>query len=319
MQALLAELNLPKSTLKILAERPEAGQGVNRWLLSFAMSLHHSGRREDEIAQLLAIASGGCGREVTDTEIRRAISTGKLMMGKPGRNAQAQPPKWPKANEERIEAIVKEGPKLAGLIKLSPRQWSHNNPHTEEVIEVLFPGNPLLCAGLTKFEFDTLPREAWRGRLARRQFIVPSPMSRVYGVTSEGKESKHSLDNTGPRRFLVIEFDPKKFEQLSEAEQTQFGCEANYYDAKRDEHAALLLHLLRFLPLVLVVHSAGKSLHGWFDCSGRSDSDLHRFMRYAASLGADPATWTRSQFARMPDGMRDNRKRQKVLFFDPGG
>ncbi len=39
-------------------------------------------------------------------------------------------------------------------------------------------------------------------------------------------------------------------------------------------------------------------------------------MRKAVSLGADPATWTRSQFVRMPDGTRDNGKRQTVYFFN---
>lgn len=41
------------------------------------------------------------------------------------------------------------------------------------------------------------------------------------------------------------------------------------------------------------------------------------FMRYAISIGADPATWTRSQFVRMPDGTRDNGKLQRVHFFNP--
>jgi hypothetical protein len=40
-------------------------------------------------------------------------------------------------------------------------------------------------------------------------------------------------------------------------------------------------------------------------------------MRYAVSLGADAATWTRSQFVRMPDGLRENGNRQVVYFFNP--
>jgi hypothetical protein len=41
-------------------------------------------------------------------------------------------------------------------------------------------------------------------------------------------------------------------------------------------------------------------------------------MQYAVSLGADRATWTRSQFVRMPDGARGNGERQTVFFFNPG-
>ena len=44
----------------------------------------------------------------------------------------------------------------------------------------------------------------------------------------------------------------------------------------------------------------------------QSEDRLRRFMNYAVSLGADPATWTRSQFVRMPDGARDHGKRQTV-------
>ena len=64
-------------------------------------------------------------------------------------------------------------------------------------------------------------------------------------------------------------------------------------------------------------HSGGKSLHGWFFCAGQPEERLLRLMRYAVSLGADPATWTRSQFVRVPDGTRDNGKRQAVYLFNP--
>jgi len=115
------------------------------------------------------------------------------------------------------------------------------------------------------------------------------------GRTKEGKESAHALEATGSRRFLVIEFD-------------RGGV---------DEHATLLLHLAARAPLAIVVHSGNKSLHGWFYCAGQAEERLERFMRYAVSLGADRATWTPSQFVRMPDGTRDNEKRQTVYFFHP--
>jgi hypothetical protein len=84
-----------------------------------------------------------------------------------------------------------------------------------------------------------------------------------------------------------------------------------------DEQSAVLLHLAEHAPLALAVHSASKSVHGWFYCAGQSEEKLRRFMQYAVSLGADPAMWTRSQFARMPDGRRDNSDRQAVFFFNP--
>jgi hypothetical protein len=35
--------------------------------------------------------------------------------------------------------------------------------------------------------------------------IVPSSMSAVTGLTKDGRESKHTLANTGPCRFLICE------------------------------------------------------------------------------------------------------------------
>jgi hypothetical protein len=84
-----------------------------------------------------------------------------------------------------------------------------------------------------------------------------------------------------------------------------------------DEQAAVLLHLASKAPLVLALHSGGKSIHGWFYCNGQPEDHLLKFMRYAVMLGADRATWTRSQFVRMPDAIRNNGKRQTVLFFNP--
>ena len=120
-------------------------------------------------------------------------------------------------------------------------------------------------------------------------------MTAQTGHTQEGKESEHCLENTGPRRFLVIEQDSGTI----------------------DEQAAVLLHLAADRPLALAVHSGSKSLHGWFYCAGQSEDRLRRFMRYAVSLGADSAMWTRSQFARIPDGTRETGKRQTVYFFNP--
>jgi len=104
-----------------------------------------------------------------------------------------------------------------------------------------------------------------------------------------------TLASTGSRRFLVVEFDT----------------------GTAHEHAALLLHLARHAPLVLAVHSAGKSLHGWFYGAAQAEKTTLRFMRYAVSLGADDQLGVRSQFARMPDGTRDNGKRQVVHYFNP--
>jgi hypothetical protein len=205
-------------------------------------------------------------------------------------------PAWPTVNAEQREAVITAmGMGLADLWEVSPLRFEDNDSHAEEIAGVLFPGNPLLCCGKSNSEFATRPREEWRGQLRGQQLIVPSPMIARTGRTQDGKESEHCLANTGPRRFLVIEQDGGTI----------------------DEQAAILLHLAERAPLALGAHSGSKSLHGWFYCHGQPEDRLLRFMRYAVSLGADRATWTRSQFVRMPDGTRDNGRRQTVYFFNP--
>ena len=205
------------------------------------------------------------------------------------------PKKWPEPNPEQIEAVVASTGGLADLWEHSPIRFEDADPHTEEIIDRLFPGNPLLCCGASNSNFATRSREDWRGSLSGLQLIVPSPMSALTGKTKTGRTSAHTLDNTGPRRFLVVEQD----------------------NGTADDQAGVLLHLASKGPLVLAVHSGSKSIHGWFHHNGQPEESLRSFMRHAVEIGADPATWTRSQFVRMPDGTRQTGARQAVYYFNP--
>lgn len=310
-------LKLRQRMAGILASCPRAGSGVHRWLFVTALKLHHYCRDEAELARLITLGCSDCGRDVSEQEIDDAVYNSQPIAEGTVRN-RGQPP-WPERNEERIEAITKAGPDLAGLEARSPMRWSDGNPHAEEIVGRLFPSNSLICVGKTKCEFRTGPLESWQhfSLLRQMQFLVPSPMTARTGRKQSGGQSQHTLDNTGPRRFLVIEFDPKKWELLSAAEKKGFDSEKSYYESKRDEQAALLWHLGTKAPLAMVVYSGGKSLHGWFFCEGIPEDTVLVFMRIAVSLGADPMTCNNTQFCRMPDGLRDNGKRQRVVFFNP--
>ncbi len=204
---------------------------------------------------------------------------------------------WPKTNEDLRAEIVLAGCGLADLCDLSPVRFEM--PVSLEILQIIFPGNPLVCVGRSSQEFWTRPLAEFR-RAHLMQFVVPSPMSRLFGKIQdpdpEGPfESAHTKDNTGDRKFAVIEFDT----------------------GDSDEHAALLYHLSGFAPFVMAVHSGGKSLHGWFDVAGCDEAKVRKFYRYAVWLGADRATYLKSQFVRMPAGRRANGNLQPVYYFDP--
>lgn len=288
---------LPPFLRELIAARPKAGTGVHQWLFKTARQLH-AHMPAGEIVRLLEDRVANCGRNVSRAEILSAVQNSISCAWHPNYGPAPAPsactPKWPRLNRQRREDILRNGRGLVDLWELSWPRLEDDEQHTEEILDRLFPGNLLLCCGKSSREFDTKPREQWRGQLSQLSFIVPSPMSSVSGVTRDGRPSRHTLANTGPRRFLVCEFDTGAV----------------------DDHAALLLHLATLAPLACAVHSGGKSLHGWFYVQGLPDAAVERFFRYAVSLGADPATWTRSQFVRMPDGLRDNGKRQTVFYLN---
>src|ERR1017187_4265247 len=223
---------LPSFIDEMLAAPPRAGEGVHKWLYRVARQLH-AHLPAVEIVALLESRMQGCGRHVSRKEITDAVQAAMLTAWQPNSNAAPvkAAAKWPGVNQEQRAAIIRDGDGLVDLWEASRVRIEDSAQHTEEIIDRLFPGNPLLCCGKSNSDFDTKPREDWRGELSALELIVPSPMSAVTGLTQKGEESKHSLNNTGTRRFLVVEFDT----------------------GTPDEHAALLIHLAGYAPLVCVV------------------------------------------------------------------
>jgi hypothetical protein len=294
---------IPARIEQFLGTCPMAGEGLNTWLLrAFNRLRHHVTQSEaEEIVAPIARAAG----RYDPRELRRQSTkaygdkpSGDPILDQPVRTLP-EAPKWPKPDKAEIQRIAKDGPGCYDLWETSPVRFDDDEPHTEEIIDVLFSGDPFLCAGISNHEFDTLRREQWRGKLSELALIVPSPMYSKWGFTKENRFSQHCLDNTATRRYIITEFD----------------------GGDRDTQAAVIAHLAQYGPLVLVLFSGGKSLHAWFYCGDEDESpgsQLDRFFKYAVSLGADYHAWLRSQFHRIPDGTRaDNGQRQGIIYFDP--
>lgn len=284
---------LPPHIKTILADIPERGAGLNLWLFRTALRMHQFCQPE-EIVRILREATQE--QPIKHGEIERAVersAPGFLALERvPGGSGMGA---WPQINQDLRSTFINAGADLEDLVKALPDGRPGDDLDIEWILDQLFPNNPLLCCGWDLTLCVTAKREDWRGQMAEMQFIVPNPMSSERGLTQEGKESHRCLNNTGSRRYLVIEQD--------------IGT--------RDEQAAILAHLATLGPLVMIVDSGGKSIHGWFACLDRAEEQQRAFMKHAVSLGADPATWTRCQFVRMPGGQRDGGALQRVLFFNP--
>jgi hypothetical protein len=284
---------LPQFIRDQLAAPPSRGEGLHLWIFRIARQLHWH-RTEGEIIQLLQGVLLDSG--VKPGEIESAVRNSKESAWRPGRpKAFIAGKRWPDVAYDVLEKVTNTGVGVADLVEASPMSVDIASKDTEDFVDILFPGNPLLCCGSANTQVETKQREAWRGSMAQLQFIVPSPMSRPTGLTKEGNTSARCLDNTGPRRYLVVEFDR----------------------IMPDKQAAVLLHLADRAPLAMVVSSGNKSLHGWFYTNGCNVVALDSFFTYAVQLGADPATFTPCQLVRMPGGRRDNGKIQQVLYLAP--
>ena len=72
------------------------------------------------------------------------------------------------------------------------------------MVTVPILNNPLICCGADQSNFRTAPLPFFKDKCGGLQFVVPSPMSSVWGVNQSGERSMHTLDNTGPRKYLVV-------------------------------------------------------------------------------------------------------------------
>ena len=156
---------------------------------------------------------------------------------------------------------TRDGFGLVDLWEASPVRLEDNTPYGGNRGRAL-PRRPVCCAAARAIR--SLPRaSAKNGAAVAKRFIVPSPMTAQTGRTQDGKESEHSLENTGPSRFLIVESG-------------QGGRSTNK-------------------PLFWPTSRSGRRwrwpskrrqiVHGWFYCAGQAE----RLLRSCAT----PSPWAR--------------------------
>jgi hypothetical protein len=235
------------------------------------------------------------GRFTPDREILSAIqysyevtpSTGAERVRPwpmPNRTLQAECRRLSKARNWNLEQLREASALDASTADTAEPAW---------FLRAMLRGE-LVCVGTGVSKFTTAPLVGISDQLRLYEFVVPSAMSALEGKRkSDGEMSAHTLDNTGPRQNIVVEFDD---------------------GATLDEQAARHIWLSEFRQLRMVVFSGSKSLHGWY--KAQNEADDRKFMEEAVRMGADPKTWLKSQFVRMPNGQREDGTIQRVEFFD---
>lgn len=266
--------------------------GLNLWTLASARKCQLAGISAGEAEQMIMAFQGQTRRPLKMSEVRRSVERAYSTTLGPS-IAPPKKDKW-QPSKTRATNYRKELKQITPMDIWESSPWILDGGVTQAMIlDELFPDpNGLVCVGKTAYEFHTAPLSRFRD-LSVLQFIVPCYMTANYGKTQDGKKSMHCLDNCGPRRFCVCDFD----------------------EPSSDRHPAIIWHLKKMFDLVMVLTSGGKSLHAWFSVPEEQEED---FWKTAIENGADPALMrNRSSFVRMPMGLRDNGNRQGVLYFNP--
>jgi len=271
---------------------PYDGGGLNIWVMASARRCRNAGFSTHEAESRIMAHQGTAHRTIKASEVKRAIEKAY------GTELSPLAPKAPKQTWQPVKTMTsKAKPTLQRidddfLWYASP--WIPDDGLTQDIIlRELFPDpEALVCVGKSAFKFKTGKLSEFKD-LENCQFIVPCYMTKRKGLTQDGKESEHCLDNCGERRFCVCDFD----------------------EPKSEDHPTIIWHLAKFYHLVMVLRSGGKSLHAWFDVPKDEEEG---FWTLAIKMGADPAIMrNRSSFVRMPMGKRDNGARQHVIHFNP--
>ena len=271
---------------------PPPINGINIWMMSTARKCQLAGLAAWEAERRIMEHEGAARRKFKHGEVLRAVEKAYNTTMAKSEVFRQPKPKWqPRATKRTSYRSVPKGICAADLWEASPDRVDEGITQ-RMMLDWLFPDpEGLVCVGKSAFEFHTARLMDFRD-LTRCQFIVPGYMTAKHGMTQDGKRSMHCLDNCGPRRFCVCDFD----------------------EPKSDEHPAIIWQLRKAFDLVMVLSSGGKSLHAWFNVPEDEEED---FWAVAVPMGADPALMrNRSSFVRIPYGTRDNGNPQMPLYFD---
>lgn len=273
---------------------PPPHDGINLWVMGAARKCQFAGLSSGEAEQRILAFQGQTRRPLKMSEVKRAVEKAYETTLPDNPNFQKKAKDRWQPSKTRVTTYRPVMNKIQPIELMERSPWCIDEGLTQSIIlSHLFPDpDALVCVGKSAYEFHTARLNQFRD-LSECQFIVACYMTKRKGMTQDGKESMHCLDNCGPRRFCVCDFD----------------------EPSSEHHASIIWHLRRIADLVMVVSSGGKSLHAWFMVD---EDDEEAFWKAAVTNGADPALMrNRSSFVRMPMGLRDNGKRQSVIYFDP--
>lgn len=281
--------DMPKGLAATLAQPPHPGER-NVWLFQVAINARHVASAE-KVRRFLAecVAQYRWGDRDFSGEINRAVDRAfdPKTKNTPAPRRVPMPDPLP---EQRIDAIAR---RFRDQILFDA---TDSILSTREALSWLFRDDDWVCTAKGDLQAATSRLKDILHYAHTLEFLVANPMWARRGLNQDGDHSFRCRENAPDprgRRHLVVEFD----------------------HGSLDRQAALLsaLHSPAH-PLIMVVYSGGKSLHGWFDVRELPYPKHLPFFQSAVKLGADASLWDTAKLVRMPGGVRKNSNPQPILY-----
>jgi hypothetical protein len=285
------------------------GGGCHAALLGIANFGRTAGVSREQVARDLGTHVHGT-RKVTGGEIAAAVN----------KAFDSSANDYVNIRTAALRTVV-DGKKLLGSITTrsagfnEPELWEASPvridwPPEDDAIEVLrrlyAPGDRLFIGGRHDASAEHVrPVSEWIRCFERRimipEHIIPNPLTGQQGQTKDGKSSYRADTCVERFHFAVIEFDA-----MPRGQQIQFWSGAP-------------------LPVVALLDSGGKSVHGWIRIDAANADEWTRraegkLFDILTAVGADGACKNEARLSRMPGHFRAERNRwQRVLYLNPLG
>ena len=293
-----------------LASLPPAGQGqgLHSKLLAVANLGIKAGLSQEAIAADLTSNQKHGTRNVTGSEIWAAVKKAAAEGGRVPDDAAMLLKSPPKVKPELRDKIIKlgDGTTEENILAASPLPVpSDPREHQILLLKALYSKDDPLFIG-DKFAQTVQTVESWLNLWQYDNLlgphVIPNVLSGQEGQTKDGKPSFRSDNCVTQFRFATVEFD----------------------DLPREQQLAFWAAIA--LPVVALIDSGGKSIHGWIRvdqpdaASWEAVVERELYMSYLVPLGVDPACRNEARLSRMPGFFRtETQKWQRLLYLAPDG
>jgi hypothetical protein len=301
---------------------PKTGSGerrVFRWIFYMVNRLLPYCSPND-ILELLQDACAKCGRG-TDSDIRGAIASASGHGLTSRRALQSshtlrKRSETPSVDYDRVVELNRRHGGYDALLMFCGTSPELMATKTLVWLYDLYRPEDVLCIGPAKEYTIVAPLESWGCLIDENYFGLGQEVCFLTPNSFKPDAERRCNDGIIKRRYFVMECDiigfKKKGESLIETPWHPILEKANCNGW--DLQAGIILHLLELgYPIVSIVHSGNKSLHVWCSARGLTEERILKMIAYAASLGADDAGKTVSQFMRLPNP--DHASRQQHLIY----